>query len=157
MLAIARGINADVVAITVALRHVDQTFKCERFRTDSGGNALEQLKALVGRVQLAALAREEIDAHVGEMTEKTRVLFDRALPLFFRQAAELNWYRASVLGKCAELREFSRAAREFEPALGRLQADGIALSGELARMEAVLGISPSAGLAAIPDLGHPGI
>jgi hypothetical protein len=74
------------------------------------------------------------------------LLFIRGLALFFRQSAELNWYRASILGKCAGIKELARAAKEFEAALAQMQADGEASSSELTQMHAVLGLAIAAAL-----------
>jgi hypothetical protein len=127
-------------AILQILQLVGRAFKSERFRTDVGGNALEELVAAVQRVQRDVEVNVDIDSEIREITNLTRVLFDRALPLYFRQASELSWYRTQIIGKCAEIREFAAAVIEFEPIVGRLKSEAVAFNRELTGIQTILNL-----------------
>jgi hypothetical protein len=133
-------ISGNFEEILNVLRMVDGAFRSQRFRTDTGGNALGKLISAVEKVQQTIRTNEEAVSEIRRIANLTQELFDHALPLYFRQASEQSWYRAQIIGKCAEIKELVLGAAEFEQIVAGLKSAAIVFNREFGAVQGVLNL-----------------
>jgi hypothetical protein len=126
--------------IAELLNRADQSFKATQARSSLEATPIAPLGPLLQKAKIEFEAKGNVEGHVLEFAETTRVLFDQALPLYFRAPSELSWYRTQVIEKCAQIAELWRSWVEFESTVDRLRAAAVRFNVELRELHRALNL-----------------
>jgi hypothetical protein len=127
------------------LRRADQIFRVNRSVIENASSEfctpeLEPLVLMFQKMEQLFKGPLNIEGEVGEANQLTRLLFDRAVPMFFKQPSELSWCRGQLLAKCAEIRECNRAILEFETIIRALKSNAARFQLDLQNVFEVLNL-----------------
>jgi hypothetical protein len=146
----------DFQTILDLLERLNVSIKSHHFKTDAAANSVLELYRAVKRLKDDLLPTfeshcKQFDVHtpMKNVTNLTRLLFDRSILPYFRQAAEFSSIRFQILGKCQSISAAVESAQAFDEVLANLKMRSVVLNRELSTLHEQLNLPFSIEIAVI--------